>query len=186
MSDQQLLPCPFCSTVPELPDGDGTQYAIECGECGGAAVSVQICDLMTLEERIAESFQNCRYSEKFVERAKLAAIALWNTRAPAPLIVSAEDRFEHYLQNSIDNAPEPLRRLGEYLSHVIDEDEWATAERMLNGAIVSVKGVAGLVEALEGVIKRCSRAGYVGQDGQYLKVIHAALAAHRAQQGEQS
>lgn len=44
--------------------------------------------------------------------------------------------------------------------------------------------VRGLVEALEGVVKRCSRSGYVGVDGQYLKVINAALAAHRqAQQG---
>ena len=57
--------------------------------------------------------------------------------APHPVSESAEDRFEHYLQNAIDNAPDPLRRLGEYLSHVIDEDEWATAERMLNGAIVA-------------------------------------------------
>ncbi|XXF10185.1 hypothetical protein J3Q00_07485 [Pseudomonas sp. D2-3] len=60
--------------------------------------------------------------------------------AQQPGSESAEDRFEHYLQNAIDNAPEPLRRLGEYLSHVIDEDEWATAERMLNGAIVAAGG----------------------------------------------
>lgn len=51
---------------------------------------------------------------------------------------SAEALFEHYLQNAIDNAPEPLRRLGEHLSHVLDEDRWATAERLLNGAIVAL------------------------------------------------
>lgn len=51
---------------------------------------------------------------------------------------SGEALFEHYLQNAIDNAPEPLRRLGEHLSHVLDEDRWATAERLLNGAIVAL------------------------------------------------
>lgn len=51
---------------------------------------------------------------------------------------SAEALFEHYLQSAIDNAPEPLRRLGEHLSHVLDEDRWATAERLLNGAIVAL------------------------------------------------
>ncbi len=50
---------------------------------------------------------------------------------------SAEQRFDHYLQTAIDNAPDPLRRLGEWLSGVLDEDRWATAERMINGAVVA-------------------------------------------------
>lgn len=79
----ELLPCPFCSTQPALPDGDGTQYEISCEDCGGAVASVQICDLMTLEERASDSFEDYRYGEEFVERAKLEAIGKWNTRAPA-------------------------------------------------------------------------------------------------------
>lgn len=45
-----------------------------------------------------------------------------------------------------------------------------------------------LREALEGVVKRCSKehggSGYVGRDGQYLKVIDAALAASTGQEVE--
>lgn len=78
---EELKPCPFCGTQPKLPDGDGTQYEIWCEDCGGAVAAVQICDLMTLEERAADSFKSYRYGEEFVERAKLEAIDKWNTRA---------------------------------------------------------------------------------------------------------
>lgn len=76
----ELKPCPFCGDVPELPSGDGTQYEIECGGCGQAMASVQICDLMTYEERASASFTTYRYGEEFVERAKAEAIANWNLR----------------------------------------------------------------------------------------------------------
>lgn len=33
-----------------------------------------------------------------------------------------------------------------------------------------------LLEALKGVLKRCEGMGYVGVDGQYLKVVRAAIA----------
>ncbi|MCS8242761.1 hypothetical protein N0464_08475 [Pseudomonas aeruginosa] len=52
---------------------------------------------------------------------------------------SPEERFEHYISNTIDRAPEPLRRLGNWLSHVLDEDQWTTAERMLTGACVAAE-----------------------------------------------
>lgn len=81
---RELKPCPFCGDTPELPSGDGTQYEIECSGCGQAMAGVQICDLMTLEERVADTFANYRYSEEFVERAKVEAIERWNTRAPSP------------------------------------------------------------------------------------------------------
>lgn len=80
----KLEPCPFCGDVPELPSGDGTQYEIECGGCGQAMASVQICDLMTRAERATGSFTDHRYGEQFIERAKLEAIERWNTRAQLP------------------------------------------------------------------------------------------------------
>lgn len=47
---------------------------------------------------------------------------------------SPEDQAEQFIRAAIDRAPEPLRRLGEYLTQVLDEDEWKTAESMLLGA----------------------------------------------------
>ena len=53
-----------------------------------------------------------------------------------PLYAASNDAtdFEHYLQQMIDDAPEPLRRLGQWLGKVLDDDHWPTAERMLLGA----------------------------------------------------
>lgn len=76
----ELKPCPFCGSTPSLPSGHGTQYEIECNGCGQAMASVQICDLMTIEERVYDEFKNYRYGEEFIDRAKLAAIENWNTR----------------------------------------------------------------------------------------------------------
>jgi Lar family restriction alleviation protein len=77
----KLKPCPFCGQTPELPDGKGTQYEIFC-DCGMAMSRVQICDLMTIEERIEHPFsmRSLSYKGKFVERAKQEAIKQWNTR----------------------------------------------------------------------------------------------------------
>jgi hypothetical protein len=79
----ELKPCPFCGEVPDFPHGFGTQYEIEC-ECGMAMSSVQICDLMTMDERNrpdAWSGENICYAPGFVERAKREAVARWNERA---------------------------------------------------------------------------------------------------------
>ena len=47
-----------------------------------ACCSVQICDLMTLEERRdGWNGANLSYAPQYVERARIAAIAAWNTRA---------------------------------------------------------------------------------------------------------
>lgn len=50
--------------------------------------------------------------------------------------LTGEEAAEAFIQAAIDRAPEPLRRLGEWLAGVLDEDEWKTAERMLLGAAV--------------------------------------------------
>lgn len=81
----ELKPCPFCGSIPILPDGYGTQYEIECNGCGQAVSSVQICDLMTIEERVDDEFKDYRYGEEFIERAKLVAIDKWNTRVEQKL-----------------------------------------------------------------------------------------------------
>lgn len=38
---------------------------------------------------------------------------------------------EKTIQSLIDRAPEPLKRLGEYLTEVLDEDQWNHAEQYL-------------------------------------------------------
>lgn len=48
-----------------------------------------------------------------------------------------EEEAEQFIQAAIDNAPEPLRRLGEYLTRVLDEDHWPTAEQLLLGIATS-------------------------------------------------
>lgn len=56
--------CPFCGEIPTLPDGDRTQYEIEC-DCGMACSNIQISDLMTIVERNSQTitFNNPRYDE---------------------------------------------------------------------------------------------------------------------------
>lgn len=81
MSDtpKTLLPCPFCGTEVELPEyGQGTCY--EGPSCCIANTSIQICDHMTIEERIADPFTDYRYKPEYVERAKQQAIEQWNER----------------------------------------------------------------------------------------------------------
>lgn len=76
---EELKSCPFCGEIPELPNGDGTMYEIEC-ECGRASSGVQICDLMTIEERMDDDFIDYRYEQKYIDRAMAEAIKLWNER----------------------------------------------------------------------------------------------------------
>lgn len=74
-----ILPCPFCGEMPELPDGIGTQYDIEC-DCGKSKSCVQISDLMTIEERVEDEFIEYRYGEEYINRAKNFTIEEWNKR----------------------------------------------------------------------------------------------------------
>lgn len=48
--------------------------------------------------------------------------------------LSPEAMAEQFIQAAVDSAPEPLRRLGEYLATLLEEDKWATVEPMLLGA----------------------------------------------------
>jgi len=80
MNKDDMIPCPFCGEIPELPDGNGTQYEIYC-DCGHAMSTVQISDLMTNIERRKDDFVNCRYQEKYIDRARDEAIWWWNKRS---------------------------------------------------------------------------------------------------------
>ncbi len=64
---------------------------------------------------------------------KIDALA---TAQAAP--ITPEATAEKYIADMIDRAPEPLRRLGDYLSRVLDEDDFKTAERYVLGAMEAV------------------------------------------------
>lgn len=83
MSATENLPCPFCGEKLEVPPDEemyGTQYELEC-ECGLAATGVQICDLMTIEERQSDDFIDYRYGLEFIARARVHCLEQWNKRA---------------------------------------------------------------------------------------------------------
>lgn len=103
-----------------------------------------------------------------IARASEASVA-----APAE---TPEQRFEHYLQTAIDNAPEPLRRLGEHLSRILDEDEWATAERLLNGAMLA----APAVQPVEQQAADSGRAGREQDEREAVALQRLLFAHHRA------
>ncbi len=75
---ENLLPCPFCGDVPTLPNDEGTQCGMYC-YCGMAMSTVQISDLMTIDER-QHGWLGNMYKSAFVERAKRYVIENWNTR----------------------------------------------------------------------------------------------------------
>lgn len=64
-------------------------------------------------------------------RAEIAEKALAAARLEGR---TPEDEAERFIQAAIDNAPEPLRRLGEWLANMLDDDQFKTADRMLLGA----------------------------------------------------
>lgn len=53
-----------------------------------------------------------------------------------PRDLSAEDACEQFIAAEIDSAPDALRRLGDWLSNVLDEDDNKTAARMVLGAML--------------------------------------------------
>ena len=76
-------PCPFCGEIPELSEWTEYYGTFLDLECCIVSISIQISDLMTLEERKNEPFitlKNPRYSRVYIERAMDEAIRLWETR----------------------------------------------------------------------------------------------------------
>lgn len=73
-----------------------------------------------------------------IARCSPDKIAALLARLDAAEGATPEDTAEAFIQAAVDQSPEPLRRLGEWLAGVLDEDDWKTAERMLLGATVAV------------------------------------------------
>jgi hypothetical protein len=79
----KIKPCPFCGIIPEFEEYEsyiGTQYEYYC-DCGLSCSCIQICDLMTIEERASGwNDSECKYNEEFFNRAKKATTENWNKR----------------------------------------------------------------------------------------------------------
>jgi endogenous inhibitor of DNA gyrase (YacG/DUF329 family) len=76
----ELLPCPFCGAQPTIPDGYGTEYTLECSDCGIPVVKIQISDHMIRYERIFEPFVGSRFKQEYIDRAAKIAAEIWNRR----------------------------------------------------------------------------------------------------------
>ena len=66
-----------------------------------------------------------------------AAIAALPAVQPCDPAVTASD----FLNAAVPNAPQPLKKLGEWLAGALDEDEWPTAERYLNAMAIAALDV---------------------------------------------
>ena len=86
----ELKSCPFCGSKPEYEYKGGSCFNIDC--CS-ASVSIQICDLMTIEERLAEPdlcLENgYRHQQKYIDRAEKEAVEAWNNRPTEDALMEA-------------------------------------------------------------------------------------------------
>lgn len=80
---EEVPNCPFCG-APPASDECGTQYEFGCNQCGQARISIQISDLMTIEERCSAEFSDGQYPQEFVDRALDESIRRWSNRTAAP------------------------------------------------------------------------------------------------------
>lgn len=103
---------PTCAVTGAIP-GDGGA----CGDCdpcidGERLVPEPVKRLIAEKNSLID--QVCELQGK-LDEAHLAPVEM----------------DEKTIQTLIDSAPEPLRKLGEYLADVLAEDQWAHAEQYL-------------------------------------------------------
>lgn len=86
------------------------------------------------------------------------------------------EEAEQYIQQSIDNAPEPLKRLGEWLTNVLDENQWPHAERLLLGAIAAKPAAVPTDEAIVAAFKAAGMNTDIDQMPNMLYSVRGQLA----------
>lgn len=85
---ESLLPCPFCGAAANFPDAKdvfGTHYEAGCGDCGIAALSLQIIDCFDYPRDHVHASWNAgthQYGIEFIEEARRQAVAFWQARTP--------------------------------------------------------------------------------------------------------
>jgi hypothetical protein len=67
----------------------------------------------------------------------VAVLAAMLARVEAETAKSTAVEWCAYMDQAVSKAPEPLRKLGEYLSRILDEDRWPEAERYLNAVVLA-------------------------------------------------
>lgn len=98
------------------------------------------------EGRMDLDWDRYRESAKEERRGRVRT-ALTAAGVGQPVAWSAEDACEAFIAAEIDAAPEALRRLGEWLSQRMDEDDANTASRMVLGAMMETNAAIRAVGA---------------------------------------
>lgn len=77
MSIPAFTPCPFCGEIPEV-EGKNVGSSIDIMCC--VVMSIQKCDVLTLEERGTWDGELHRYSLAAEQKALVYAASVWNKR----------------------------------------------------------------------------------------------------------
>lgn len=135
----------------------GIQWALHTPD----AIREVIADAQRLAAPQASAKAFAKLQSAYIGACDQIGRLLAEKQASAP--AAGEAQAAQFIQAAIDQAPEPLRRLGEYLSRVLDEDQWASAERMLLGACNAASKASA-----EELVRYCPGCGSVGPvEGEY-------------------
>jgi len=118
------VPCKLCGGKAIISDaGEGAGYYVRCENSGAFRAS-----------------QGCMVTDCRLGGWAFNVMEWWNRlhSLPAPdTATSVAEEWCAYMDEAVSKAPEPLRKLGEYLSGLLDEDQWKTSERLLNAAVIT-------------------------------------------------
>ena len=144
-----------------------------------------------------ESYENCVSKPKpwISNDWEIQRRSLYTHAQPAAKVEAArfetspEDRFEQFVQAEIARSPKPLQELGEYLTRVLDEDEFPTANRLLLQLAVEYSTPASVPDGLCAVQRYMVKLETNAHGHNYVKavedpdgdfVFHEDAAAHEA------